>query len=156
MGYDREILKPEVLRAQRRVTLMGDAAHPMTPFKAQGANQALMDAVLLAETLASNVAAHGSAGIDLAIPIFEEKMLQRSARMVIGSREKAKELHSSLALQPARKVQRETEGCMHKAIATLRSRGIGAHSARHLKGLDAVVADSISGATKDREVNWLL
>merc|ERR1719265_2477180 len=63
--YDREVLKPEVLRVQRRVTLMGDAAHPMTPFKAQGANQALMDAVLLAETLAENVAAHGSAGIDL-------------------------------------------------------------------------------------------
>ena len=36
-----------------------------------------------------------------------DRMLSRSARMVIGSREKAKELHSSLALQPARKVQRE-------------------------------------------------
>jgi len=44
---------------QRRVTLIGDAAHPMTPFKAQGANQALSDAVLLADSLAASVQAHG-------------------------------------------------------------------------------------------------
>jgi 2-polyprenyl-6-methoxyphenol hydroxylase-like FAD-dependent oxidoreductase len=152
--YDREVLDPAVLRRasasllpqarehastsdtpstgqppapERRVTLMGDAAHPMTPFKAQGANQALSDAVLLAETLAEGVRVHGpDAGIDAALPVFEQKMMSRSARMVIGSREKAKESHSSLVLQPARKVQRESKSAVDMAtvIEHLRARGV--------------------------------
>ena len=46
--------------ADGRVTLIGDAAHPMTPFRAQGANQALSDAVLLADALVEGIAAHGA------------------------------------------------------------------------------------------------
>jgi FAD binding domain len=37
-----------------RVTLLGDAAHPMSPFKAQGANQALLDALCLSTALVSS------------------------------------------------------------------------------------------------------
>ena len=102
--YDRELLEPDVLRpsseAHRQVTWIGDAAHPMTPFKAQGANQAMSDAVLLADTLSEGVAKRGPrAGFDYALPRFEQKMLSRSSRVVVGSREKAKEMHSALALQ---------------------------------------------------------
>ena len=151
--YDRELLEPDVLRrpaeaegtsraaAQRRVTLIGDAAHPMTPFKAQGANQALVDAVLLSETLVESIHKHGpEAGFDAALPLFEQKMLARSARAVVGSRDKARELHSSLALQPARKAQRETGVDMQKVIRALQSKGIGAQNATDPRGLDAAVA----------------
>lgn len=162
--YDRELLEPGMLRPpvpqakatkqaaatqpQRRVTLLGDAAHPMTPFKAQGANQALSDAVLLADCLADSVQMHGPhAGFDAALPSFERRMLNRSARMVVGSREKAKELHSAFAMQPARKVQRETGVDMQKAIRALRAKQIGAHSAADPRGLDAVVVAAIDGAS---------
>ena len=122
----------------------------MTPFKAQGANQALSDAVLLAECLVDSIVKHGpQAGFDVALPLYEQKMLSRSSRMVVGSREKAKELHSSLVLQPARKVQREAGGDMQKAIGTLMAKGIGAHSAKDPRGLDAVVTDAIAAAASN-------
>ena len=149
--YDRELLKPEVLRPsaeeRRCVTLMGDAAHPMTPFKAQGANQAMSDAVLLADALVDGVATHGpQAGFAAALPVFEREMLRRSSRVVVGSREKAIEMHSALALQPARKTQREAAlGDMATAIAVLRKRGIGADSAADPRGLDAVVEAEVLG-----------
>lgn len=149
--YDREVLEPGVLRAakdtmdvgsQRRVTLIGDAAHPMTPFKAQGANQAMSDAVLLADTLVDSIRQHGPhLGFDAALPVFEQKMLSRSGRIVVSSREKAKELHSALALQLARKAQREAGfGVdMPKLLRHLREKDIGAHSATDRRGLDAVI-----------------
>ena len=160
--YDRELLEPEVLRpngkdtkSQRRVTLIGDAAHPMTPFKAQGANQAMSDAVLLADTLVMCVQKHGPTdGFDRALPIFERKMLSRSSRMVVGSREKAKEMHSALAMQPARKAQREAEFDMQEVIRILREKKIGAQNAIDSRGLDAVVEaeaiNSLNGSSATR------
>eukprot|EP00873_Tetraselmis_striata_P001959 jgi/Tetstr1/422223/TSEL_013075.t1 len=148
--YDRELLEPGVLRpaaeAARRVTLIGDAAHPMTPFKAQGANQAISDAALLADCLADGVRRLGPAsGLQAALPVFEAKMLARSARMVVSSRQKAQELHSALALQPARKTQREAGVDMGTVIQRLRAGAIGAQAAEDPRGLDAVVTAVMEG-----------
>jgi 2-polyprenyl-6-methoxyphenol hydroxylase-like FAD-dependent oxidoreductase len=53
-SYDRPAVGAEGWGRQDELslcTLAGDAAHPMSPFKGQGANQALMDALMISESL---------------------------------------------------------------------------------------------------------
>jgi 2-polyprenyl-6-methoxyphenol hydroxylase-like FAD-dependent oxidoreductase len=176
--YDRDVLDPTTLRPpdhkKRRVTLMGDAAHPMTPFKAQGANQAVADAVLLARCLTEGVHKFGTiAGVVESLSVFEQvrtcsrlcispnpgllvlpiaqsnysltlrktdtflahsqKMLQRANRVVKSSREKAREMHSPLALVSNRKSQRDAKGVgagdMNMVVIRLREQGVNAKHA---------------------------
>ncbi|MEM0922790.1 MAG: FAD-dependent monooxygenase [Pseudomonadota bacterium] len=61
-----------------RLALIGDAAHPMLPFLAQGAGQALEDAVVLARHLARA----GEAAIPEALSAWEEERWPRVARVI--------------------------------------------------------------------------
>lgn len=63
-----------------RVTLLGDAAHPMTPNLAQGACQAIEDAVSLGDVLA------GPLGDAEALRAYEERRRSRANGMVAVSR----------------------------------------------------------------------
>ncbi len=96
--YDRKLLLPQQLERVGSVTLIGDAAHPMTPFKGQGANQALLDALCLARgisvgcNLSSKWKERGLRGAVL--KEFEEEMLERSGAKVKDSAKAAKALHS--------------------------------------------------------------
>lgn len=64
------------------VTLLGDACHPMMPFMAQGAGQAIEDAVVLARCLGSD--SYASAAEALAG--YENTRMDRTARIQRGSR----------------------------------------------------------------------
>ncbi len=100
--YDRALLKSELLEKEAQVTLIGDAAHPMSPFKGQGANQALLDALALARAISKGCSPSSQwrkAGIrESVLTEFESEMLERSATKVNDSAAAAQFLHSASVL----------------------------------------------------------
>ncbi len=67
--------------ASGRATLLGDAAHPMVPFMAQGACMAIEDAVVLARALDGE----GPDDIDNALERYETERKPRTARVQASS-----------------------------------------------------------------------
>lgn len=63
-----------------RMTLLGDAAHPMYPVGSNGASQAILDARVLARHLAT------AAGIDEALDAYEAERLPATAAVVLSNR----------------------------------------------------------------------
>ena len=103
--YDRELPSPELLQQLGKATLIGDAAHPMSPFKGQGANQALLDALSLARAITSGcgpLSPWRKAGVRASVlTAFESEMLSRSASKVKDSADAAQFLHSDIVLHEA-------------------------------------------------------
>jgi 2-polyprenyl-6-methoxyphenol hydroxylase-like FAD-dependent oxidoreductase len=101
--YDRELLSSTLLEKNPNITLIGDAAHPMSPFKGQGANQALLDALKLARKISKGCNAKSKwkeRGLrECVLNEFESEMLERSATKVQGSADAAQFLHSEIILQ---------------------------------------------------------
>lgn len=74
---------------ERGATLLGDAAHPMLQYLAQGACVALEDAVTLRQALR---ACDGA--LETAFRLYESKRIVRGARLIISAREMGRLYHA--------------------------------------------------------------
>lgn len=92
--YDRSILSVDMLNPKSRITLLGDAAHPMSPFKGQGANCAILDGLDLAKAIYKS-----PDNLERAIQVYDAIMLARSTVKVKASAEAADFLHTEVAIQ---------------------------------------------------------
>jgi 2-polyprenyl-6-methoxyphenol hydroxylase-like FAD-dependent oxidoreductase len=80
-----------------RITLLGDAAHPVLPYLAQGAALAIEDAIALAKSLKER---HGDASS--AFPLYEAMRKGRTRRVALRSERNGKHYHMAGALRVAR------------------------------------------------------
>jgi len=85
--FDRD---PMAQWSQGRVTLLGDAAHPMLPFLSQGAAMAIEDAYVLAAALS-----HFGGDLDGALRAYETERRPRTARVQLEARERGRTYHLS-------------------------------------------------------------
>lgn len=74
--HDRAPLRAASQMAQGRVALLGDAAHPMRPFLAQGAGMAIEDAQVLAQCLST-----GQGPVHRQLQAYAEQRWARNARV---------------------------------------------------------------------------
>ncbi|HEY7467488.1 MAG TPA: FAD-dependent monooxygenase [Dehalococcoidia bacterium] len=83
--YDRDPL-PQWTKG--RVTILGDAAHPMLPYLGQGACQAMEDGCVLAAALASM-----PDDLPRGLQLYESVRRPRASRVVLASRERGTDNH---------------------------------------------------------------
>lgn len=121
-----------------RVVVLGDAKHAMSPFKGQGANQALSDATLLASWLTR-------ASIDSALLGFERDMILRTSKQVQASREAAAFYHSEDAIQDTPKFAGVRVDCIPLLLAQLRTQNVTA-------SLGSSLDDSVRKIIHDMEL----
>jgi 3-hydroxybenzoate 6-monooxygenase len=96
-----------------RVTLLGDAAHPMLPYLAQGAAMSIEDAVVLADEL------QAAGDHNRAFAAYEQKRSARTNRAQLTSRQSGEFFHAAGVARETRNVfmSMRSEEQAHEALA---------------------------------------
>jgi len=93
--HDRAALTSAAGMANGRIALVGDAAHPMVPYLAQGAGMAIEDAVALADALGEG----GPAEIPAAFASYAAARWQRNALVQTRARRNGDIFHATGAMR---------------------------------------------------------
>ncbi len=96
--HDRAPLAGPAQMAHERVALVGDAAHPMLPYLAQGAGMAIEDAVALAASLQGASAAE----VPSSFQRYAQARWQRNAQVQARARRNGEIFHAAGPLRVAR------------------------------------------------------
>jgi salicylate hydroxylase len=99
-----------------RVTLLGDAAHPMLPYLAQGAALAVEDAIVLADELRT-----GACDYPRVFAAYEQRRFARTSRAQLTSRQSGEFFHATGIARETRNqfMARRSEAQAHEALAWL-------------------------------------
>ena len=114
-----------------RITLLGDAAHPMYPIGSNGASQAILDADALGEALLSGQTA------ETALRAYEETRLGQTAAIVLANRQNGPEEVMQIV------EERAPEGFnqLHDVISQKELEDI-ANKYKHIAGFDRTILNS--------------
>jgi salicylate hydroxylase len=93
MLHDRPPVSSATEMAQGRVALLGDAAHPMRPYFAQGAGMAIEDADELGRCL--SLAREGGVQVPAALSLYAANRWQRNARVQRQSQRNGRIFHAT-------------------------------------------------------------
>lgn len=153
--YDRDPMPPrKKTDPGSRVVVIGDAAHPMSMFKGQGANQAIGDGPLLASWLCQGKEFVSTEGLMTKLRCFEREMIDRTSSKVLASRDAAKRLHSPQVFQGNQtKLEHET------SQLAFSFEGVPMQSELHYKFMQRLHETKISanlGASLDGEIAEVL
>lgn len=109
--FDRPPVRgPRELAPHPGVLLLGDAAHPMLPFLAQGAAMAIEDACVIAQRCATLTALNPAKNYTSLAAYYTQQRLRRVARVQAGARRNATLFHASGPVALARNLALKING----------------------------------------------